>query len=566
MNNEYSFEIWLQHYPDYKYNKSTIKRYIRALKKSPLLFGVKIKSPILEINSLEDFHEIQNVFNAVPDYSEINWKNSHGDFSAAMSAYEKYLNSNEKGLVDEDRARSDDGNDAIGDLNIQTAHYWLYSPGAGASKWDEFHKSNVMKIGWSDIGDLLQYASKEEMKFAMKEQYDPSKSYKNDAHATWQFAHEMKRGDIVFVKSGIHLIVGRGVVTSEYRFDELAKDDYKNVRDVKWTHKGEWLSPDQSVLKTLTDITQYTDYVERLRGLFNDTGDSDEDEISYPQYTDEDFLQEVFMDRGDLESLVNVLRSKKNIILQGAPGVGKTFAAKRLAYSIIGQKNPEQVQMVQFHQSYSYEDFIEGYRPTEQGFNIKKGSFYKFCKKAADDNENDYFFIIDEINRGNLSKIFGELLMLIESDKRGVELQLLYSDEKFSVPKNVYLIGMMNTADRSLALIDYALRRRFSFIEMKPGFDSEGFTTYQNSLGSERFNKLISTVKQLNIRIAEDITLGEGFCIGHSYFCNFTSEEFKEHILNSVVEFELLPLLNEYWFDEAEKVNEWKLRLRGAVK
>ena len=173
------------------------------------------------------------------------------------------------------------------------------------------------------------------------------------------------------------------------------------------------------------------------------------------------------MNEQDYKTLVNVLKMKKNIILQGAPGVGKTFTAKRLAYSIIGAKNPDRVQMLQFHQSYSYEDFIEGYRPTENGFTIKKGSFYKFCKLAEDDDENDYFFIIDEINRGNLSKIFGELFMLIEKDKRGIELQLLYSDENFSVPANVYIIGMMNTADRSLAMLDYALRRRFSFFTMK---------------------------------------------------------------------------------------------------
>jgi 5-methylcytosine-specific restriction protein B len=131
-----------------------------------------------------------------------------------------------------------------------------------------------------------------------------------------------------------------------------------------------------------------------------------------------------------------LLRTKKNIILQGAPGVGKTYAAKRLAYSIMGVKDVERVMMVQFHQSYSYEDFIMGFRPSATGFELKKGAFYNFCKKAEIDSDNEYFFIIDEINRGNLSKIFGELFMLIENDKRGNALQLLYSDEKFAVPKN----------------------------------------------------------------------------------------------------------------------------------
>ena len=165
-----------------------------------------------------------------------------------------------------------------------------------------------------------------------------------------------------------------------------------------------------------------------------------------------------------------------------------------------------------------------GYRPTATGFELKKGAFYNFCKKAEIDTDRDYFFIIDEINRGNLSKIFGELFMLIENDKRGIPLQLLYADEKFSVPRNVYLIGMMNTADRSLAMLDYALRRRFAFVDLKPGFETEGFRAYQEELQSDAFDRLIACVLRLNAAIAADESLGEGFCIGHSYFCNRTKE------------------------------------------
>ena len=235
-------------------------------------------------------------------------------------------------------------------------------------------------------------------------------------------------------------------------------------------------------------------------------------------YTKEDFLSEVFMPEEEYEKLSGILRIKKNIILQGAPGVGKTFAAKRIAFSMMGVKDVERVMMVQFHQSYSYEDFIMGFRPSTDGFELKRGAFYNFCKKAEIDGDNDYFFIIDEINRGNLSKIFGELFMLIENDKRGVSLQLLYSDEKFSVPKNIYIIGMMNTADRSLAMLDYALRRRFAFFEIKPGFTTDGFREYRMSLENEKFDKLIACVESLNNVISNDESLGDGFCIGHSYF------------------------------------------------
>ena len=288
--------------------------------------------------------------------------------------------------------------------------------------------------------------------------------------------------------------------------------------------------------------------------------------VKYPPYTAENFLQDVYISRESYNSIKTQLMKKKNIILQGAPGVGKTFVAKRLAYSMMGIKDKERVMMVQFHQSYSYEDFIMGYRPTEKGFQVKTGAFYNFCKKAEIDNENDYFFIIDEINRGNLNKIFGELFMLLETDKRGEEVKLLYKDEMFSVPSNIYLIGTMNTADRSLAMLDYALRRRFSFFDMTPGFETEGFKKYQMNLGNAKFDRLISTVERLNMAIADDETLGEGFSIGHSYFCGLKPGEADDKTLSAIVEFELLPLLKEYWFDEPSKIKDWSDQLRSALR
>ena len=457
------------------------------------------------------------------------------------------------------------GADTLSDGDVEHVQYWVYAPGHDASRWEEFYKAGIMAIGWGAIGDLRGFDSKADMRQKMKETYNEESSYKNSAHATWQFANEMKPGDVIFVKRGVSQIIGRGVVESDYQFDDSREDDdYYNIRQVRWTDHGEWPVTGKLPLKTLTDITPFTEMVSRLCALFEEEGEQEETEIVYPAYDAEDFLSEVFMDRESYDTLVGLVLNKKNVILQGAPGVGKTFAAKRLAYSIMGEKDTRRVRMVQFHQSYSYEDFIMGFRPSEKGFELRTGTFYNFCKEAEIDDENEYFFIIDEINRGNLSKIFGELFMLIEADKRGAKLQLLYSDEMFSVPDNVYIIGMMNTADRSLAMLDYALRRRFSFFDMTPGFFSEGFAAYQEELRSEAFDSLISCVEELNEAIAEDESLGSGFCIGHSYFCNL--EEANERALKNIVEYELIPLLKEYWFDEPIKIKEWSARLRSAIQ
>ena len=364
------------------------------------------------------------------------------------------------------------------------------------------------------------------MRDEVKKQYPTEGSAINDSLAVWQFSREMKPGDIVFAKKGKHNIIGRGIVESGYAFDS-ARAEFKHIRKVKWTHVGEWETDDRHPVKTLTDITQYTTSVEKY-----------------------------------LESLI---LSKKNLILQGAPGVGKTFAAKRLAYSIMGEMDDDRIELVQFHQNYTYEDFIMGYKPTKDGgFTIREGVFYRFCKRAEDDADRPYFFIIDEINRGNLSKIFGELLMLIEKDYRGTGARLAYRDEEFSVPKNVYIIGMMNTADRSLAMIDYALRRRFSFFEMRPAFLSEGFKHYQERLANEKFNQLIEAVVRLNDTIMKDDSLGSGFCIGHSYFCN--QEKCDELWLSNVVEYDLLPMIREYWFDNDKKYKEESEKLMSILK
>lgn len=527
----------------------------------------KFPSKILDgIESLDskiysaDYFKIIEKVKTYLQSPESKWKNfKELSFEAWKYSEEVNKKNQELKMVAESSALMDDENETI--------RYWVYAPGEGSYMWDDFYKRGVMAIGWNEIGDLSLFKNKSEIKEAMKKIYGPNLSYQNATHATWQFTNEMKVGDIIFVKKGRSQLIGRGIVTSDYFYDSEA-EEYNHIRTVNWTHHGEWSYPGKAAMKTLTDVTPYIDVVEKLKNIFDDGTSEDVEEVekSYSSYTKEDFLNDVFMSEEEYERLRSVFVFKKNIILQGAPGVGKTYAAKRLAYSLIGEKNAERVKMVQFHQSYSYEDFIMGFRPSDIGFELRKGTFYNFCKRAELDAVNDYFFIIDEINRGNLSKIFGELFMLLENDKRGASLQLVYSDEKFSIPDNLYIIGMMNTADRSLAMLDYALRRRFAFFELQPGFDTDGFKTYQSNINNRKLDNLIACVKNLNYAIATDESLGEGFCIGHSYFCNLTPESVNDQVISNIVEYELIPLLKEYWFDEPTLVREWSESLRSAIK
>lgn len=290
-------------------------------------------------------------------------------------------------------------------------------------------------------------------------------------------------------------------------------------------------------------------------------------EGQHDPYGKGDFLDDVYMDEARYERLRAVLLRKKNVILQGAPGVGKTFCARRLAWSIMGERDDDRIEFVQFHQSYSYEDFVGGWRPEEEGFAWRPGVFYRFCKRAENQPDKPFFFIIDEINRGNLSRIFGELLMLVEADYRDVaKVTLPYGDAPFSVPGNVYIIGMMNTADRSLAMIDYALRRRFSFFDMAPAFDTEGFTRYRESLASDTVDELVAKVEELNAEIARDGSLGKGFRIGHSYFCGHDASEDADEWCLEVVDFEILSMLSEYWFDDDSKVARWGNALHAVFQ
>jgi len=272
-------------------------------------------------------------------------------------------------------------------------------------------------------------------------------------------------------------------------------------------------------------------------------------------------LDKPFISESEINEYVNLLKYKQNIILQGAPGVGKTFIAKKLAYALGATDNS--IQTIQFHQNYTYEDLMMGYKPnSDGGFDFRYGAFYKFCKRAINNPNTPFVFIIDEINRGNISKIFGELLQLIESKYRSPNdtISLAYDDtELFYVPKNVYIIGMMNTADRSIAILDYAIRRRFAFVTLTPAFNSDGFIAHMNAVNDPKFNAIVAKIQELNQAIAKDPSLGPGFCIGHSYFCDSTPN------LSTIIKYEIIPTLQEYWFDTPDQVSYWQSELTRII-
>jgi MoxR-like ATPase len=454
---------------------------------------------------------------------------------------------------------------------------WLLGTGGGGFMWPTFRDKSFIAIGMNDfgLGDLADYETKEALNDLMIKFSKTGNSPVNDVLCAWEFDKEIKTGDYVIAKQGRSVVYGLGKIVGPYEYDTNSPD-YKHKRRVEWLKTGHWTLPEnlKMVTKTLTYVGKYPEYAKSLLHAISADGLEDgkfEDQVeeSYASYSRQNALEEIFLSSDQLEKIIHALRSKKNIVLQGPPGVGKTFLAKRIAFSMMKEKNPDRILMVQFHQSFAYEDFIQGIRPNESGvFTRQNRSFYNLCRLALSDPKHDYFCIIDEINRGNLSKIFGELLMLIEEDKRSPEYEVVLTyahnnDEKFFIPSNLYIIGLMNTADRSLAPIDVALRRRFRFINIEPAFETPQFRNFLRSKGAkdELIQLIIDQVIELNSLIANDRkNLGPGFQIGHSYFCPSNEDKPDTAWLQDIFQMEVVELLKEYWYDN-EKMLEAALKI-----
>jgi 5-methylcytosine-specific restriction protein B len=447
--------------------------------------------------------------------------------------------------------------------------YWAIGLGEGGRLWNKCQEEGLVAIGWDEIGDLNGYVDRDEIAKALRDHRgagDPAPS--NDSLACFEFVHKIRAGDYVIAKVGRKKVLGIGVVIGDYEFDP-SRPEYRHIRNVDWRRAANVDLPDGVMLptKTLTDVTDYQDFIDFVvENLIEAPAENSSAPAAEPFPVDRAH-HGVFMEKSEFGAILAFLEHKKNVILQGAPGVGKTYVARRLAYALLGEKDAGRVAMVQFHQSYSYEDFIQGYRPRKgsAGFHLQDGLFLDFCNQARNDLKRKYAFIIDEINRGNLSKIFGELMMLIEADKRGSEyaIRLTYAnsdDPPFSVPENVHLIGLMNTADRSLALVDYALRRRFIFFTLEPQFESSAFREHLLRLGAptEIIARIKARMRELNAAISsDDANLGYGFVIGHSFFCAKAAPEDWSEWYSDVIRYEIAPLLREYWFDDCDKAQQW---------
>ena len=441
------------------------------------------------------------------------------------------------------------------------------APGAGAELWEDCREHSYMRVGWDELGDLTQYEGLDELRDRYRELWPdkPQSQATKDARSLRWFA-DLEQGDVLVANRGTKTVVGIGRVTDGYSYrDELPH--HRHTVDVEWFDTVErpvdfgsaWMA---TLVKVSPD--QYHKILHPAGGEVEANGG----EVPLPPVPELHKTAEQLLDR------------RGQVIFYGPPGTGKTYAARRHAVWLLrgGSRNPEaatsfgaefneferqlsatagggagtaaptvpRLTRVTFHPTYSYEDFIEGYKPTESGrggleLQMRSGVFKKICRAAAADPDQTFVVLIDEINRGNVPKIFGELITLIEQDKRGVSVTLPQSGEPFLVPPNVQIIATMNTADRSIHVLDAALRRRFAFLELLP----DPVVLEGAMVGTLPLDEFLIA---LNVKIREHV--GREKQIGHAMLMNGDQPIAGLQDFSLAFRYELLPLLQEYTYGD----------------
>jgi 5-methylcytosine-specific restriction protein B len=515
-----------------------------------------------------------------------------------QAARERYEDWESSRAEEDDRVESARRYGAPGD-QIGRQSIWLIGTGANASAWGRFKANGEIGIDFSKDGEQLPSLAGMSRDAIHKHLRDLSgdKNPRNDSLACFEFAREMRPGDVVIARSGMGRLMGIGRVTGDYSFVPGASS-YAHVRNVEWldTHERTMPANIRLPIKTLTEMSGYPDVVNLMLGrkdegavtyLESQGHDADSiaaffsqvpyalpsqvpgapatDQRPEQELTFESICADSFGIREKGERVMAALKLKGAVVLQGSPGTGKTYLAQRIANHYAG--SAERVERVQFHPAYSYEDFVRGIRPAGIGFAAANGPLIRIAEAARRDKNRNFVLFIDEFNRGNVAKIMGEALSLIERDKRGEEHALslgLKVDEsyKFWLPANVAILATMNTADRSIAIVDYALRRRFAFIDLKPAFGDPEFSEWltdrlspgHGESGVERdvcrrlTRTIVDAMQGLNRRITESKAFGPGYAIGHSFFCNFDHGHgvSPNRWAARIFEEEIKPLIEEY--------------------
>lgn len=448
------------------------------------------------------------------------------------------------------------------DRTARSRRVWIIAPGTGAEHWVTSYENHEVSIGWNEIDDLSKYRDTNEIVRLLQQEGQPKPT--NDARSCHDFAHSMAPGDIVIAKRGRKNILGWGVITSDYFWDPT-RVDHHHIRRVDWRANGDWPVPNDILLpmKTLTNLTANTELVDQLAEVMDvepgewwGSAESVAPEIAapavQPAYPLNQCAEETGLDLEELETWLRAIQRKQQAILYGPPGTGKTFVSKKIARHLVSESDGF-VDVVQFHPSYGYEEFIQGIRPvTDAGvvsYELTPGFFRRFVEKAKS-REGLCVLVIDEINRANLPRVFGELMYLLEY--RG-ESAKLPGGGTLEIPDNVRLLGTMNTADRSIALVDHALRRRFAFIRLSPRSDI--LRTFHQQTGFA-VDGLISVLDRLNQKIDN-----QDYSVGISFFLRGDLETELEDIWRM----EIVPYLEEYFFDQEDVVKDFSWETVGRV-